>query len=337
MLRATGLSERRLRYFHAVVTVGSVRGAADSLDVEPSVVSRQVQLLEEELGTQLLERRGRGVAPTEAAELLLAHCRERWSGEETLLAQLAQLNGLQRGHVRIALGEGAMEHVMDAVIDPFCRKYPSIEITLTLAGAVDTVRMVAEDRAHMGVALAPPNDPAIEIVASCPLPICIVVSPDHPLAAMRAPLMLRDALAHAVGMMTVVFGQRQLIDAAAEVEHVTASPMFSTNSIAALKRYAVAGHGAVLLSATAVQEEIRAGKLVAIRTRNPVLESARMCLFIRQRKSLPPAVAEFVSMLRAGSLFGSHDQAGKRASGSTPKRQRAASVTSRSAPSGERR
>ncbi|MBP0644432.1 LysR family transcriptional regulator, partial [Mycobacterium tuberculosis] len=91
------ISERRLRYFYETVSRGSIRAAADRCEVEPSVVSRQIQQLEAELGCKLLERRGRNVVPTEAAELVLDHCRERWASEETLFTRLGELKGLQRG------------------------------------------------------------------------------------------------------------------------------------------------------------------------------------------------------------------------------------------------
>ena len=66
------ISQGRLRYFHEVVACGSVRGAAEKLDTAASVVSRQIQLLEKELGVALFERRSRGLTPTEAADMLLS-------------------------------------------------------------------------------------------------------------------------------------------------------------------------------------------------------------------------------------------------------------------------
>ena len=52
------ISQGRLRYFHEVVACGSVR-ARPKLDTAASVVSRQIQLLEKELGVALFERRAR--------------------------------------------------------------------------------------------------------------------------------------------------------------------------------------------------------------------------------------------------------------------------------------
>ena len=69
------ISQVRLKYFNEVMACGSIRGAADKLDTAASVISRQIQLLEKELGVQLFERRSRGLTPTEAADMLLEYHR----------------------------------------------------------------------------------------------------------------------------------------------------------------------------------------------------------------------------------------------------------------------
>ena len=61
-----------LRVFHAVVRHRSFRSAAEELRVTPQAVSQQIKLLEDTLGQELFDRRGRTIAPHENA-ILLSH------------------------------------------------------------------------------------------------------------------------------------------------------------------------------------------------------------------------------------------------------------------------
>lgn len=68
-------NDRRIGYLCQVVSAGSIRAAADILDLDPSGFSRQISLLEEEVGSLLLERHNRGVKATEAGEILVEYHR----------------------------------------------------------------------------------------------------------------------------------------------------------------------------------------------------------------------------------------------------------------------
>src|SRR5437773_741046 len=65
VLMGASLDDRRVRYLYESAVTGSVRAAADKIELNPSVVSRQIAKLEDELAIPLLERHGRGVKPTE--------------------------------------------------------------------------------------------------------------------------------------------------------------------------------------------------------------------------------------------------------------------------------
>jgi len=299
-----GLSERRLRYFLETVNAGSIRGAADRLEVEPSVISRQIQQLEQELGVRLFERQGRGVAPTDAARFVLDHCRERQASEALLLTRLGELTGLQRGEIHLAAGEGFISDVAQWVLNEFCKQFPNIRISLQYTSASNVVQMVAGDQAHIGLAFGAPSHPAVRVVKARAQPICVVVSPEHPLARWRGRLTLRDASPYPLGTMMPGFGLHQMLALAALSEKIELVPAFTTNSIATLKRYAAAGLGATFMSSHAVAEELAAGVLVALRTSNPVLEQVEAQLIVRAGRELPMAANRLLSLMQASGAFG---------------------------------
>ena len=85
------LESSLLRYFREVYRLKSIRQASTTLNVAPSAVSRQIHRLEQMVGVALFERLPRGVAPTEAADVLARFSRnflldiERVRGEPVYL------------------------------------------------------------------------------------------------------------------------------------------------------------------------------------------------------------------------------------------------------------
>ncbi|GAB7546633.1 LysR family transcriptional regulator [Cupriavidus sp. 8B] len=298
-----GLSARRLQYFFEAVNTGSVRGAAERLGVEPSIVSRQIQLLETELGVALLERKGRGIVPTEVAAIVMEHCRDRQASEQALMARLDEVNGLQRGDLQLVASEGFVDILMSGVVDEFCRQYPGIRVSLKVAGASDAVRAVAHDNAHIGVVFGAPADPAIRVVAARTHPLCVIAWPDHPLARQRKRPALKDVARYPVAMMAPGFGLRQLIQMAELSENIVLTPSFVANAILTLKRYVECRLGLTFTSSNSVVKEVARGELVALRTTNPIFEAAQSRLIVRANRPLTSAARCMLERIEASPLF----------------------------------
>ena len=96
----------RARYLYEAVSTGGVRNAAEKLGIVPSAVSRQISLLEDELGMVLLERHRNGVVPTQAGTLVLDYYRQHQSQQHDMLAKLESLRGLYSGAISIVSCEG---------------------------------------------------------------------------------------------------------------------------------------------------------------------------------------------------------------------------------------
>ena len=103
---------------------------AISLQQEPSTISRRLTALETELGIQLLERRKKGVKPTEAGEMLLRHLRGQAAEFEALTAEFDALRGVRRGCVSLAIGEGFISDFVKNALPSFKKAYPGITFTL---------------------------------------------------------------------------------------------------------------------------------------------------------------------------------------------------------------
>ena len=120
--RACAGSRKRLRpprlltYVDAVARHGSIRKAAEALNVAPSALNRQILDLEIDLGSALFERLPRGMRLTAAGEVFLAYTRQAISELKAIDSQVEQLRGLVRGQVSVAAVELVVGELLPAAI-----------------------------------------------------------------------------------------------------------------------------------------------------------------------------------------------------------------------------
>ncbi|MFK0377616.1 LysR substrate-binding domain-containing protein [Pandoraea sp. NPDC090278] len=305
------INESRLSYLFEAVQCGTVRAAADRLDIAPSAVSRQIALLEAELALPLIERHKRGVHLTQASRLLMEYYREQRAHQEDLLAKLQEVRGLRRGHIRLAVGEGFVSDLMGTPLQFFCKRYPDITLTLDLAGTNEVMRLVAEDDADIGLVYNPPAEPKIVSRAQLAQPVHAIVAPGSPLIekADKLGTLTLDALYDVpLALMHGSYGTRQLMELAEQSEKHRLVPTVTTNSISVLKHFVRAGLGATFLPTFAVSQEIDAGVLRALPIDHPILSSAEAHLITRAGRRLSGAANRLLTHLASKmEAFGAPD------------------------------
>ncbi|MEV0682201.1 LysR family transcriptional regulator [Actinosynnema sp. NPDC050436] len=120
----------RLRALHAVARHGSVGAAAAALGYTPSAVSQQIAKLERETRTTLLERRGRGIALTDAAHLLAATADQVLRLVEHAEVSLEEQRGAAVGELRVGAFATAARGLLPAVLVALARDHPALDVRL---------------------------------------------------------------------------------------------------------------------------------------------------------------------------------------------------------------
>jgi DNA-binding transcriptional LysR family regulator len=289
------VQDRRILYFYEAVRLGSVRAAADFLNVAPSAVSRQIAQLEQELGSPLLERHRRGVKPTEAGDKVLAYYRQRLAQQEVLLDSIQSLRGLHSGSVTLVSGEGFLESLAQPLAR-FSTLYPRIELTVNVCGSNEVIRQVVEDEAHIGLVFNPAADPKIRSHAHQRQPVCVVTGPDHPLAKEPGPVELGNLDRYQLALPAVSYGIRQILLEAEHQAGISVRPVLTCSTFAMLKHFAMQG-GITLLPTFVVEEELKAGKLLALPLKSEVFSSPQTHLISRLGRQLSVGANRLMSML----------------------------------------
>jgi len=289
------VQDRRILYFFEAVRLGSVRAAADFLNVAPSAVSRQIAQLELELCSPLLERHRRGVKPTEAGDKVLAYYRQRLTQQEVLLDSIQALRGLHSGSVTLVSGEGFLESLAQPLAK-FSALYPRIELIVNVCGSNEVIRQVVEDEAHIGLVFNPAADPKIRSHAHQRKPVCVVTAPDHPLTQQPGPIELKTLAEYRLALPAVSYGIRQILLEAEHQLDVTLEPTLTCNTFAMLKHFAMQG-GVTLLPTFVVEEEINSGKLRALTLQHEVFSSPQTHLISRLGRQLSVGANRLMGML----------------------------------------
>lgn len=122
---------KQLRYFKRVADTGSVSKAAAALSVAQPAVSRQIASLEDDLGTPLFFRNGRGVTLTEAGSELYAHVQGIISQVEEAESSVRDTVGVARGHVLIGAPPTVVGHLAPVLAQRIQSSHPELSASFT--------------------------------------------------------------------------------------------------------------------------------------------------------------------------------------------------------------
>lgn len=172
----------QLRAFDAVAREGSFSRAADRLGLTQPAITVQVRALEEAYGVSLFDRLASGVVLTGLGRSLFALTRQQNDIEEQMEELLSASFKLERGQLRLAAGG---PHVAMGLIAAFVRRYPEIEVEVSLGNYEQVWRRLLEREADVAVMTGPPDDQRIVTKAVAEQRIVALVPAGHGLAGRR--------------------------------------------------------------------------------------------------------------------------------------------------------
>ncbi|EAQ28023.1 transcriptional regulator lysR family protein [Erythrobacter sp. NAP1] len=148
-----------LRYFQTVAVMGNLTRAAQSLNVSQSAVSTQIKLLEERLGQQLFERRGRSLQLTEAGHIALDYANSIFASGDELVATL-QAAGRQRRALRVGSLATLSRNFQLGFLRPILGR-SDVEVILRSGSAGELFNALADLQLDIVLTNQPPDTDAL--------------------------------------------------------------------------------------------------------------------------------------------------------------------------------
>jgi DNA-binding transcriptional LysR family regulator len=275
------MDTRQLAAFCAVVERRSFSQAAERLGVTQPAVSLQVRALEKRLGTQLLDRSGRRVEPTEAGLRLYRGAQRLLALEEQLVAEVGgEAEGDLAGTFEIGASTGPGGIVLAQLLCEFQGRHPELRISLSVFDTQTVVERVAERELELGVVGAARRHRGVvfepffhdEVILACP--------PGHKFAGKT--VTLDEIRGERLIVMQEGAGVRQMIED--ELRRVGTRlrdldvriELGLQESVTTAVR---AGFGVTFISRTSVEPDLAAGTLTEARVKG--LELAREIFLVR--------------------------------------------------------
>ncbi|WP_443971521.1 LysR family transcriptional regulator [Sphingobium sp. CR28] len=249
------------RIFVRVVDCASFTRAADTLALPRSSVSAAIQTLEARVGTRLLHRTTRRVAPTHDGTAFYERCKR-------LIADVEDAEGLFRhsdeqaaGHIRVDVPGRIGRLIVAPALPDFLARHPGISVTL---GVTDRAVNMVEDRVDCALRVGTLSDSGLIAQSVGDLPLINVASPDY-LARHGIPLSPEDLAGHEAVLYASPSTGRVEDWEWVEGDQVHTMPLpgrVTVNSAEAYIACCLAGLGMIQIPAYDVKADMLAGRLV---------------------------------------------------------------------------
>jgi len=191
--------------------VGSVRQAAERLNLTPSALLRRIQDVEHDLDAVIFERHTSGMRLTAAGEVLIRWIRSQSAELRRVYSQIEELTNLQRGEVRIACSQAvARSFVIGEVVD-FRKRHPKVQFKITVTDHNTALQSLIEYDTDIVLIFRPLRSAELHPIMSVGQGLVAVMAADHPLAAFET-VRLRQCAEYEVALPDSHFGGREIIE-----------------------------------------------------------------------------------------------------------------------------
>lgn len=246
---------KQLRAFLMVCDTGSVTRAAQMLHLVQPAVSRQLRLLEEDVGAQLFERERQGMVLTDAGRALLGYVRRAMLELDRARAEIGNIAGEVTGLVTIGLLPSTADLLSSPFVSAMAQVYPGIKVRIAM-GYAGTLRAWLESgEVDAALVYGTENVPAIQSRSLIEEGLWVIGPPEARFRRSR-PVRLASLVGKPLVLPSAPHGLRTLVDHACAVSRVELSIAVETNALSVQRNLVLGGHGLTILPAIAVADDL---------------------------------------------------------------------------------
>jgi len=255
---------RQLEILQAIAETGSFTACGRKLHVSQSAISRQIALLEDELGEPLFLRVGRRVRMTPAAESLVQLGQRIFQDVRETVGAISDRTRALKGTLRLAGGMTVCLYVMPPLLKHLRRIHPQLDVRLTVATAGRSVEEIRGGRVDAGLLTLPVEESDLVTVPVLREELLLVTMPTHPLTR-RKKIMPQDLAGEPFILFEAGSATRRVIDSFFVTERIEPVIVMDTENVEIIKAMVKTGLGIGIVPYQAIAREVRARQFFCAR------------------------------------------------------------------------
>ena len=283
---------RQLEIIRAIADTGSFTAAGEKLHVSQSAISRQILLLEEELGEPIFHRIGRRIRITPAGESLLHLSNRVFQDLDETVSAISDKQESLRGTMRLVGGMTVCLYVFPALLAEVRRAHPNLDLKITVGSAERSIAMLRSGAGDLGLITLPVEASDLVSVPVLREELLLVTYPAHPLAKKRqitpADLTRQPFILFETGSIT-----RRIVEEFFMRERIEAEIVMETENVEIIKAMVRHGLGISIIPWVAAAADVRTKQLFCTRIAGQALHRETGWLYPKMSR-LPRTVTEVI-------------------------------------------
>ena len=223
------LDLEHLKAFLVVVEEGSITRASTRLRVAQPALGRQMRVLEESLGVQLLERSSIGVHPTPAGGRLLSHARDILREVSRAEAAVGAYGEQAQGNVVVALPTSMAHQLAAPLLRSVRSRFPLIRMVMREGDSYVVQEWIRDGTADIALLPEGDSDPSLHATVCATQTVCFFGRPDLIPGGLQ-PMPLAEALNYPLAMSMRPNRLRRRVDDAARQLGLSVQPIVECGS-----------------------------------------------------------------------------------------------------------
>ena len=287
---------QQLRYIWEVAHSNlNISQAAEKLFTSQPGLSKQIKLLEEELGTPIFIRNGKHLTKiTQAGEKIIANAGEILGKVETIKSVAEEFNEEGRGSLSIATTHTQSRYMLPSIIKDFIDRYPNVALHMHQGTPMQISQLAADSTADFAIATE-----ALELFKDLVMMPCfnwnrsILVPKGHPLIK-SSKLSLEDVAKYPIVTYVYGFTGRSKLDEAFQKAQLEPKVVFTAADADVIKTYVRLGLGIGIIASMALEKE-RDDDLIALNASH-LFDYSTTSIGFRKETFLRTYMYDFIEM-----------------------------------------